>query len=333
MRDEGPFILDWLACHRAMGFTDFLVYSNDCADGTDAILNRLADMGVLTHLPNQRKGRRTVQWQALKSALDHPLVGAAGWVMVADVDEYLAIHAGAGRLDDLFAARPDGGAFCVPWRMFGNAGVIRFQPTPITAQFPRCAPAEMRWPWRAVQFKTLFRNGPDLRAMGVHRPRMAGGKMAGWVDGNGDPMAPVRGPIAPCNGPRYGLAQLNHYALGAAENFLIKAARGRPNRTDDPIGIEYWIERNFCAVTCDRIRIWDDAIAAQTREWLADPTLSRLIGASIDWRRARINEIAATPEGFRLLARTIMAGPTRVLPMSDQITMLRMAHAAREAAD
>ena len=33
MRNEAPFILEWIAYHRAIGFDDFLIYSNDCSDG------------------------------------------------------------------------------------------------------------------------------------------------------------------------------------------------------------------------------------------------------------------------------------------------------------
>ena len=29
VRNEGAFLIDWLAHHRACGFTDFLVFSND----------------------------------------------------------------------------------------------------------------------------------------------------------------------------------------------------------------------------------------------------------------------------------------------------------------
>ena len=51
MRNEGAFLLEWLAHHRAVGFTDVLVFSNDCDDGTDAMLDRLAQLGWLTHVP------------------------------------------------------------------------------------------------------------------------------------------------------------------------------------------------------------------------------------------------------------------------------------------
>ena len=52
MKNEGPFILEWLAWHRAVGVTDVVVFSNDCTDGTDRLLDRLHAMGELVHLPN-----------------------------------------------------------------------------------------------------------------------------------------------------------------------------------------------------------------------------------------------------------------------------------------
>jgi hypothetical protein len=53
VRNEAAFLLEWLAHHRAVGFTDFLVFSNDCQDGTDRMLDRLDALGHLTHLRNE----------------------------------------------------------------------------------------------------------------------------------------------------------------------------------------------------------------------------------------------------------------------------------------
>ncbi len=53
MKYEGPFILEWLAYHRAIGFDDILVYTNDCDDGTDDMLAMLM----------RKRGRRTQRQQ------------------------------------------------------------------------------------------------------------------------------------------------------------------------------------------------------------------------------------------------------------------------------
>lgn len=332
MRNEGPAILEWLAYHRLIGFTDFLVFSNDCDDGTDAILDRLATKGLLTHLPNPPKGKKTVQWQALSRASDHQMVKDAEWIMVADVDEFLCIHTGAGMLDDLLAARRDASGFCLSWRTFGSDGRVTYSDDLVMSQFTRTTPPQMLWPWRPVQFKTLFRGGPGVKQLGVHLPKLKGGPGAitGWVDDNGLPMPGFTGnyaAVTPMNRPRYGLAQLNHYPLGSAEGFLVKADRGRPNRSHQPIGADYWIERNFNHTEDRSILRHEAAVRAQMQDWLdGDADLAALVAQSVKWRRLRIGKLLADPPFFALYTQLLLAGSSQVLPPEEQERALRMAN-------
>ena len=107
VKNEGAFLLDWLAHHRATGFTEFLVCSNDCTDGTDAMLDRLAALGWLNHLRNDIAHPRGPQWSALKAADAHPLMRSADWVLFLDIDEFVNIHAGDRTLSSLLLALPD----------------------------------------------------------------------------------------------------------------------------------------------------------------------------------------------------------------------------------
>ena len=100
VKNEGAFLLEWLAHHRAVGFDDFLVYSNDCSDGTDLMLDRLAAMGWLTHVRNDGPHPQGPQWAALKAADRHPAKAAADWVLFIDIDEFVNIHAGGRRLQN-----------------------------------------------------------------------------------------------------------------------------------------------------------------------------------------------------------------------------------------
>ena len=68
VRDEAPHLPEWIAHHRALGVTDFLIFSNDCGDGTDAMLDAMAPLGV-THLPNRPAEGKSVQWNALVRSL------------------------------------------------------------------------------------------------------------------------------------------------------------------------------------------------------------------------------------------------------------------------
>ena len=96
LKNEGPYILEWVAYHKMIGFTDFVLFSNDCTDGTNLILNRLDRMGVVTHYDNPLGPRMDPQRAAYSSANRLPQVRESDWVMVLDADEFLSVTTGDG---------------------------------------------------------------------------------------------------------------------------------------------------------------------------------------------------------------------------------------------
>jgi hypothetical protein len=52
-KNEGRFLLEWIAYHRVIGVTDFLIYTNDCEDGSPDLLDRLQELGIVIHVQNQ----------------------------------------------------------------------------------------------------------------------------------------------------------------------------------------------------------------------------------------------------------------------------------------
>ena len=320
VRNEGAYLIDWLAHHRAAGVTDVLAFSNDCTDGTDAMLDRLAALGWLTHVRNDGPHPEGPQWAALKAADRHPLRAQADWICVIDIDEYINVRAPGHRLPDLIAALPAGTtALAMTWRMFGSAGLAAFDDRPVTQQFTRAAPDVLHWPWRAVQFKALFRNDGSYRRLGVHRPRAPDPAREGailWADGDGRPLPPGfrRGRVFCGLGRQaYGLVQLNHYALGSAEAFVVKCDRGRANREGAAFDAGYWVERNFDAVEDRSILALEPAAAVHRAGLRADPVLGPLHEAAVAWRRARFAALMAEEPWRAFYGRLLLAGPTRLL--------------------
>lgn len=337
VKNEGAFLLEWLAHHRAVGFTDFLVFSNDCEDGTDAMLDRLQTLGWLTHVRNPGPWEEGPQWAALKAADRHPLKAQADWVMFLDVDEFVNIHTGDRTLPALLAALPEATAITLTWRMFGNCGVVGPLAGRVTETFTRAAPAVLYWPWRAAMFKTLFRNDGIYGKLGVHRPRAPDRARldgARWFDGAGRALAPAfaTGRVFSDFGQdNYSLAQLNHYALGSMADYLVKCDRGRANRTAEPFDMGYWIERNFCAVE-DRSILALDSRGLRD-ELLADAGLARLDTAARAWRHARFTELMQQEPWRALFGRLLLAPPSRVLTRAEAALVLRHARPANTAAD
>ncbi len=317
VRNEGAFLLEWLAHHRACGVTDFLVFSNDCDDGTDAMLDRLAELGWLAHVRNPGPHGEGPQWAALKRADRHVLVTGADWLLPLDIDEFVNVQVGDRTLPALLAALPEATAITLTWRLYGNAGVVRYVDAPVTESFTRAAPHVLHWPWRAQLFKTLVKNDGSYGKLGVHRPRApVSGRMAGqhWFDGSGRllPAAFHLGRIFSDVGrDPHALVQLNHYPLGAVESFLLKRDRGRAVHADAGLDVGYWVERNFDTEE-DRTILALDSRALRAALH-ADPVLGALHRTAVAWRQARFRQLMQEDAWRSLYGQLLMAGPTRVL--------------------
>ena len=67
-KNEGAFLLEWIAYHKIIGFTDIVILSNDCEDGSDEMLDHLSKSGEIIHLRNDGPyDDRGIQFAALTS--------------------------------------------------------------------------------------------------------------------------------------------------------------------------------------------------------------------------------------------------------------------------
>lgn len=316
VRNEGAFLLEWLAHHRAAGITDFVVASNDCTDGTDAMLDRLEALGWLTHLRNDGPyGKRGIQFTALDLAADTASLRQADWLLSLDIDEFVNVHVGRRTVPCLLAALPGADAITLTWRVFGNGGVVRYRDRPVTCSFTRAAPATLFGPWRAAMFKTLYRNDGLYRRPGVHRPRDPDPERVGqarWVDGCGRTLGDAfrtRRVFSDFGRANHDLVQLNHYPLGAMESFVLKADRGRAVHGSDRLGLDYWVERNFDAERDDSVtRLDSSGLRADLH---ADPVLGPLHRRAVAWRHDRFRALMRDEACRALFSRLLMTPPSR----------------------
>lgn len=330
VRNEAAFILEWLAHHRAVGFTDFLVFSNDCDDGTDAMLDRLAELGLLVHVRNGGPHRAGVQWTALKLADKHPLVRDADWILVLDIDEFVNIHAGQHRLPDLLTALPDATAITLTWRLFGNDGVAEYADQPICDQFLRAAPRVMFWPWRAAMFKTLYRNDGIYGKLGVHRPKSPDKSLVDqtrWFDGCGRELGDKfkrQQIFSPFGRDNWALVQLNHYPLGAMQSYVLKTDRGRSGHVGE-IGMSYWVERNLNIQEDTSISALKDAKQGEMADLKNDSKLAELHENAVKWRHLKFENLMQQEPYRALYVRLLMTPPS--VPITRQVAQTLFRHA------
>ena len=311
MKDEGPFVIEWVAHHLAVGFTDLVVYTNDCSDGTDDMLIRLEELGLCHHRRNVIPEGIRPQPSALNYAQEEPVVGLSDWVMVFDADEFLSIKYGNGTLDDMIGAAKAQGAngIVVTWRIFGSGGVVDWSRAPVTEQYLLAAPQTWNKGWGV---KTLFTFDPEYWKLGIHRPKMKTRHIktefpdqVKWLNGSGREMEDYfkfRGWRSITRTVGYDWVQLNHYAVKSVDSYAIRKMRGNVNNKADKYNSDYWSLQDRNEVRDDTMLRYTEARNRIIAQLLEDPELNRLHQAAVARAEARLAELRQTEAYHALVA-------------------------------
>jgi hypothetical protein len=305
MRNEGPFVLEWVAHYKALGFDDIVVCTNDCEDTTAELLQVLQDQGLVRHHATIKPVTGVLQLAAIQQALDYNEVRQASWVFICDADEFLNIRIGDGSARALVAASElDADGIWVPWRVFGSNGIYRFFDTPVKAQFllgqrmPPASPVVGNWG------KSLHRRAAaeKISLVGAHKPHGQKDCSAGLRINlpGGQPYA--QNDTRSSVNTSYELAQVNHYALRSLDSYLIKRVRGSAFRIGEVIDLEYWTCFDRNGYQDESIRRYDEGAARWMDLFRKDARLMNLHQASVDWYERKAAELRCEPELQDLIA-------------------------------
>ncbi|WP_438383019.1 glycosyltransferase family 2 protein [Asaia sp. BMEF1] len=133
-RDEGVYLLEWIAHHRRIGVEQFFIYTNDLTDGSDVLLRCLADAGEIIWIDNSGASPERINMQ--DKAYHHalmilPEILDYRWCLVVDLDEVVLPVAEVDYcLPPLLEAREREGAEAVAmsWRVFNSNGHLTWAP-------------------------------------------------------------------------------------------------------------------------------------------------------------------------------------------------------------
>jgi len=250
MRNEGPFILEWVAWQKMLGFERALILFNDCTDRSPSLLRLLEKAGEIAtkrHYPDHVG--LSPQPSALMACRTHPFMRQCEWMFNCDVDEFLVIHKGDGTIDALLNGgdTPFAG-MAIHWRIFGSNGVRRWEDGPVHRRFDHAAQTDTR---QNNCVKSFVRQPLQFGDLHTHVPRDwngpgdwgTGGNY--WVLSDGrrwDAFTPDRWPPNGTDNDliTHDVAELNHYILQSWEQYELK--RGRPSAAE---GRNRYTERFF----------------------------------------------------------------------------------------
>ena len=297
MKNEAPFVLEWIAYHKVIGFTDIVICSNPSNDGLEELLAALAEAGEIQHLrttPGPSEGALRVASAAFTLHVGYREGDSYMWL---DGDEFLNVHAGDRTVDALLAAMGDRLIAPVNWRVFGTSGQPRFGGRFIDPAFSRASEPGFA---SNLEQKTFFRYTPAMVGFGlfgINRPALRRG--SGLTPhqvmmGNGAPAVAEdkitqrwlngidSGKTAWSRADEFGWqhAQINHYVLRTPEFYRLKRARGRGyTPKSDSNGLQrytddFFVEHDRNEAEDRSILHWAPAVTKRIAKLLSHPDVA-----------------------------------------------------------
>jgi len=277
IKDEGPFIVEWVSWYRMLGFSDILVLTNDCTDHSVDLLKALARAGWLTHVDVTVPPGSMPTPVKLAFAKTHPLVTGAAWTFLCDIDEFLVINRGS--LDTLLPTDSDFLGMSIGWRVFGTGGQKRWSDGLVHRQF-HCSAGPNHSTARWV--KSAFRHAEWFKRLGVHAPaKVLKSGPVRWVSASGRDLRgfdPAGGVFRMTERDEVdqSVAQINHYMMRSEESFALKQGSVSPVTGKDRYGARFVLNFNRNEVEDRSALIHADAFDVIHAQAMALPDVARL---------------------------------------------------------
>jgi len=133
MKNEGPYLREWIEFHRLVGVEKFYLYDNGCTDDTDAVLEPYVKNGVVELVRFHGEG---VQRQAYEDCIER-FHAHAEWIAFIDLDEFIVPCRGESVLPVLDGLPPECDQVVLDWLIFGSSGHEQASSEPVIGRFTR----------------------------------------------------------------------------------------------------------------------------------------------------------------------------------------------------
>lgn len=139
VKDEAPYIIEWIAHHILLGIDKFIIADNSSQDGTKEILAKLSSAGIikLIHFPG-RKGHAP-QMLAYSEIIRNS--DGIDWLAFIDADEFIVTSAGLNfknLISDL-SQNIKIGAIAINWSIYGSSNQTHRNPGLVVERFQQAA--------------------------------------------------------------------------------------------------------------------------------------------------------------------------------------------------
>lgn len=232
IRNEGIYLLEWIAYYKAIGFEEIFIYSNNNDDGSDELLQCLADSGHIVWINSIISSNISGQQKAFAHAItfNYDILDYE-WALFADLDEFFVFNGDLFKnihdfLDWQNLRQTD--AIGVNWALVGSNGLFEWTEEPVLHRF--------RYRLSAIpaQVKSFIKPQQAM-AMHCHYPIPIERSELIYRESNSEIHSSVKRKIqqdvhyhvAYSDFPSFDYAFMLHYVHKSCEEFLWKISRNR----------------------------------------------------------------------------------------------------------
>ena len=223
IKNEGLYILEWVAYYKVIGFDEIIIVSNDNDDYSDLLLHALHEDGIIKYLPNCLKKGESPQFEGYRKALESDYINVDDWLLVVDIDEFIFFPK-SGSIGDLVARYENVDAICIPWKHFGSSGHSQYSNDLVINRFIYTTDDNSKID---NHFKSIFKVSNEIFNIGIHKANFKKKYAPIFIDPVGNKIDEdiIKGKHPTCVSGQQ-IARINHYSVKSYQEFQVRRERG-----------------------------------------------------------------------------------------------------------
>jgi len=229
-KNESPYIIEWIAFHRAVNVSRFFIADNDSTDGSKQLLRALDAAGIINYVDFPFVGNTTQL--AAYSLLQKDYGRNVEWLAFIDADEFMMPQGNCKTITELTSSfGRHVGAVCLNWAIYGSNGHETATPELVLERFQSRAEDQFD---ANRHYKSIVRTSAFMSTgENPHYFKLKPGHLAVHSNGSLVAHANLRGLSRRVIWDNF---RLNHYVVKSYQEYVErKQARGRLGSETEPL--------------------------------------------------------------------------------------------------